>query len=59
MASVKEMKATARSRAGTGGARAERRGGRVPGVVYGDGQPPITISLDYDDLRRKILPAIS
>jgi len=54
MASANEMKATARSRSGTGGARAERRAGRVPGVVYGDGRPPMTISLDYDDLRRKI-----
>ena len=33
MATVKEMKATARSRAGRGAARAERRAGRVPGVI--------------------------
>jgi large subunit ribosomal protein L25 len=54
MATVKEIKATARPRAGKGAARAERRAGRVPGVIYGDHKPPITISLDYDDLRQKI-----
>ena len=37
MATVKEMKAAARSRASKGAARAERRAGRVPGVIYGDG----------------------
>ena len=51
MATVKEIKATARSRAGKGAARAERRSGRVPGVIYGDSKPPIPISLDYADLR--------
>jgi large subunit ribosomal protein L25 len=54
MATVKEIKATARPRAGKGAARAERRAGRVPGVIYGDKQPPITISLDYNDVRQKI-----
>ena len=34
---VSEIKAVARPRAGTGGARATRREGKVPGVVYGDG----------------------
>ena len=54
MATVKEIKATARSRAGKGAARSERRAGRVPGVIYGDNKPPITVSLDYSDLRQKI-----
>jgi large subunit ribosomal protein L25 len=54
MATVKEMKAAARPRAGKGAARAERRAGRVPGVIYGDSKPPVTISLDYNDLRQKI-----
>ena len=54
MATVKEIKATARPQAGKGAARAERRAGRVPGVIYGDNKPPITISLDYADLRQKI-----
>lgn len=54
MATVKEIKATARPKAGKGAARSERRAGRVPGVIYGDNKPPITISLDYSDLRQKI-----
>jgi large subunit ribosomal protein L25 len=54
MATVKEIKATARPRAGKGAARSERRAGRVPGVIYGDNKPPVTISLDYNELRQKI-----
>ena len=54
MATVKEIKATARPKAGKGAARSERRAGRVPGVIYGDSKPPVTISLDYADLRQKI-----
>ena len=54
MATVKEIKATARPRAGKGAARHERRAGKVPGVIYGDNKPPITIALDYSDLRQKI-----
>ena len=54
MATVKEIKATARPKAGKGAARSERRAGRVPGVIYGDSKPPITVSLDYADLRQKI-----
>ena len=40
MATVKELKATARPSVGKGAARAERRAGRVPGVIYGNNQPP-------------------
>ncbi len=54
MATVKEIKATARPKAGKGAARAERRAGKVPGVIYGDSKPPITVSFDYADLRQKI-----
>jgi large subunit ribosomal protein L25 len=54
MATVKEMKATERPRAGKGAARATRRDGRVPAVIYGDGKPPLTISLDHADIRQKI-----
>ncbi len=55
MASVKELKATARPAGGKGAARAERRAGRVPGVIYGNHQPPLTISVDDTDLRQRIL----
>ncbi len=52
---VKELKATARPTGGKGAARAERRAGRVPGVIYGNNQPPVTISVDDKDLRQRIL----
>src|ERR1700743_1509498 len=55
MATVKELKATARPKSGKGAARAERRAGRVPGVIYGDNQPPTTISVDDKELRQRIL----
>jgi large subunit ribosomal protein L25 len=54
MASVKELKASARTGGGKGHAREVRRGGRVPGVVYGDGQTPLPVSLDYTELRQSI-----
>jgi large subunit ribosomal protein L25 len=55
MATVKELKATARPKSGKGAARAERRAGRVPGVIYGNNEPPLTISVDDADLRQRIL----
>src|SRR5437879_10265077 len=55
MATVKELKATARPAGGKGAARAERRAGRVPGVIYGNNQAPLTISVDDAELRQRIL----
>src|SRR5689334_3400611 len=55
MATVQELKATARPSVGKGAARAERRAGRVPGVIYGNNQPPLPISVDDRDLRQRIL----
>jgi large subunit ribosomal protein L25 len=55
MTSVKELKAMARPRAGKGAARAVRREGRVPGVIYGDNKPPLPISLDFNELKQRIL----
>ncbi len=55
MATVKELKATARPSVGKGAARAERRAGRVPGVIYGNNQPPTPISVDDAELRQRIL----
>jgi large subunit ribosomal protein L25 len=54
MATVTVIKAVSRSRGGKGAARAERRAGRVPGIIYGDGKPPLPISLDYNQLRQRI-----
>lgn len=47
MAEIQTITAQMRNRAGKGGARATRREGRVPGVIYGGKEPPAMISLDY------------
>src|SRR6185295_6777464 len=54
MATVKELKATARAKAGKGAARAVRREGRVPGVIYGDKKAPVSITLDTAELTQRI-----
>ena len=54
MATIKELKATARPKSGKGAARAERRAGRVPAVIYGDNQAPLPISVDDRELRLRI-----
>jgi len=54
MATVKELKATVRAKSGKGAARAERRAGKVPGVIYGENKPPVTVSLDHHELRQRI-----
>jgi large subunit ribosomal protein L25 len=52
MVEAAEIKAAARTRSGTGGARAVRRTGRVPGVVYGAQGAPETIVLDTHELKK-------
>jgi len=54
MATVIELSATARPKSGKGAARAVRRAGRVPGVIYGDNKEPIGVSLDFKELKQKI-----
>ena len=49
-----KLAAQPRDRAGKGAARAVRRAGRVPGVVYGEGQTPDLISLDPRDVTREM-----
>jgi len=44
------IEATARPRAGKGAARAVRREGRIPAVIYGDKKEPQTIALDQPSL---------
>jgi large subunit ribosomal protein L25 len=46
MANYTTIEAEARARAGKGAARATRRGGKVPAVIYGAHQPPDMIALD-------------
>lgn len=54
MSAAKELKATARPRAGKGAARAARREGLVPAVIYGGNQPPLTIALPFKDVNQRI-----
>src|SRR3954469_10486937 len=54
MATVRELKAAARPKSGKGAARADRRAGRVPGVIYGDNKPPIGVSFDHAEIRQRI-----
>ncbi len=51
MSKIIKLKATARGRAGKGAARAVRRQGLVPGVVYGDKKEPQNISFAYNELQ--------
>ena len=48
------LRAEARDRAGKGAARAERRSGRVPGVLYGEGKPATLITLDPRELAKEV-----
>ena len=50
-----ELKATGRAHAGKGAARQTRREGKVPAIIYGDGKPPETIALDYNELWKQVL----
>lgn len=54
MSAVKQLKASARASVGKGAARAVRRTGRVPAVVYGGGEAALPISLDYNQTNRLI-----
>jgi large subunit ribosomal protein L25 len=54
MAEAIELKAWTRGSSGKGGARSQRRGGRIPGILYGDKQEPETISVDYRTIYQQI-----
>ena len=54
MTQVTTLAAETREHAGKGKVRAVRRLGRVPGVIYGDKQPPVTISIDDNLLARQL-----
>ena len=47
MAEALELKGWTRARTGKGGARASRREGRIPGILYGDKATPQIIDVDY------------
>ena len=54
MANDTILEAEARERAGKGAARATRRQGRVPAVIYGAHQPPTLIALEPRAVLREI-----
>ena len=54
MAEALNFSAEVRDRAGKGAARAARREGRVPGVIYGDKRDPVIITVDPIELLKQI-----
>jgi large subunit ribosomal protein L25 len=54
MVEIVTIEAAARGRAGKGAARATRRGGQIPGVVYGAKQPPALIAVDPKAILREL-----
>jgi large subunit ribosomal protein L25 len=54
MSAVESVSAEARDRAGKGAARATRRAGRVPAVIYGDKKEATLISLDPKSIDKLI-----
>lgn len=54
MTTVQNLSAELRQRSGKGPARATRRAGRIPGVIYGNKGAPTLISLEPRELDREI-----
>ncbi|RMF11252.1 MAG: 50S ribosomal protein L25/general stress protein Ctc [Alphaproteobacteria bacterium] len=54
MSETLSLNAEARERVGKGSARAARRAGRVPAVIYGDKKPPVAITIARNELMRVI-----
>lgn len=54
MAQTYELVASPRDRVGKGSARALRREGKTPAVVYGDKQPPLSIAVDTKETFLKL-----
>src|SRR3954468_15078203 len=54
MSDLKQIQAVARDRAGKGAARAVRRQGQVPAVIYGGGQTAEAIALDFNQTKQLI-----
>jgi len=54
MSDVLTLKAQPRERVGKGSARAARREGRIPAVIYGNKQAPVSITLGRNELVKVI-----
>ena len=51
---IPDLHATVRAGTGKGAARAARRAGDVPGIVYGGGADPLPINLNFDKLLTRL-----
>ena len=54
MSDTLNLPAETRERAGKGASRALRREGRVPAVVYGNNEAPVSIHVEEKELRRQL-----
>ncbi|MDE1900081.1 MAG: 50S ribosomal protein L25/general stress protein Ctc [Alphaproteobacteria bacterium] len=54
MTQITALPAVARAKETKGAARATRREGKVPAVIYGDKQDPIMVAIDYNVLERHV-----
>ncbi|MGD9917379.1 MAG: 50S ribosomal protein L25/general stress protein Ctc [Paenirhodobacter sp.] len=51
---IETLEAVVRTGTGKGAARAARRQGLVPGIVYGDGKEPVALNFDYNKLLTRL-----
>ena len=51
---IADLNAAVRTGTGKGAARQARRDGFVPGIVYGDGQDPVAINMNYNYLLKHL-----
>jgi large subunit ribosomal protein L25 len=54
MSEVHTLVAQLRDRVGKGSSRAARRNGQVPAVIYGLGQPPVSITLPFNVVQNEM-----
>jgi large subunit ribosomal protein L25 len=54
MATTATISAQTREGRGKGAARASRRGGRIPGVLYGHGEESVPLSVDAGELQKLV-----
>jgi large subunit ribosomal protein L25 len=54
MSKIEPLVASIRDRAGKGAARATRREGHVPAVIYGGKQDPVSIAIEWRELNKKL-----
>ncbi|WP_406736178.1 50S ribosomal protein L25/general stress protein Ctc [Thioclava sp. GXIMD4215] len=51
---IETIEAVVRSGTGKGAARAARREGKVPAIVYGDGKEPLALNLEFNPLLTRL-----